>query len=235
MLRRLGPRLVIYSSLAIAFLLWRPYHDAYLRYGIITFGIALWLGLIMTVWKRHLAWRIAAFSLPLLLAIPFLLPSRELDRPRLQARYLETLRSYDGTRYVWGGESRRGIDCSGLPRAALRSALAEQALEGNGRAARLWLEQWWFDTSAKAMSEEYRTFTRSTGLTGDMREIDPSQIAPGDLAVTDDRRHVMMHLGNGEWIQAEPNVGKVFIARAGSPHSHYPASEVTLHRWRVLE
>lgn len=235
MIRRIALCVVLLSAVAaLGLLLWWPYHSGLLRYGVAASVVATWLGLLTIAWK-HRGWRIAALVLPLILALPFLLPARELDRQRLLERYVESMRSYDGTRYLWGGEGRKGIDCSGLPRAALRSALAEQALEGNGRAARLWLEQWWFDTSAKAMSEEYRGFTRGTGLAGDMREIEPAKIGIGDLAVTKDRRHVMMHLGNGEWIQAEPNLGKVFIARAGSPLSHYLASEVTLHRWRAME
>jgi len=234
MSRRTGPRLVLYSSIASAFLLWRPYHDGILRYGLVAAGLVFWLGLWVILWK-HRGWRLAALAMPLILALPFLLPGRGLDRQRLQKRYLESMRSYEGTRYVWGGECRRGIDCSGLPRAALRSALAEQALQGNGRAARLWLEQWWFDTSAKAMSEGYRGFTRSTGITGDLREIDPATLEPGDLAVTKDRRHVMIYLGDGEWIQADPAAGKVFTARAGSSLSIYLTSEVTLHRWRAME
>ncbi|MBI3986575.1 MAG: C40 family peptidase [Lentisphaerae bacterium] len=29
---------------------------------------------------------------------------------------VQCLRRYEGTLYVWGGENRRGIDCSGLVR-----------------------------------------------------------------------------------------------------------------------
>lgn len=234
MIRRMGPRLILYSSLAIAFLIWRPYHDGILRYGLITSGLALWAGLLAIAWK-HRGWKFAALAAPLVLALPFLMPARELDRQQLQERYLESMRSFEGTRYVWGGESKRGIDCSGLPRAGLRSALAGQAARGNGTAARLWMEQWWFDTSAKAMAEENRGFTNTTGISGDLRKIDLGQVEPGDLAVTMDRRHVMIYLGAGEWIQADPGTGKVFTAHAGSELSGYLSSEVTICRWAVLD
>ncbi|WP_035607238.1 NlpC/P60 family protein [Haloferula sp. BvORR071] len=236
MIRRLftGSRLAAYGSFAIWFLLWRPFHDGILRYGLIAAITVVWAGLLNLAWKRR-GWRIAVLLLPLLMALPFVLPGRTLDQQRLRERYLESMKSFDGTKYVWGGENRRGIDCSGLPRAGLRSALADQALLGNGHAARLWLEQWWFDTSAKAMAENYRGFTRDLGIGGDMRKLDLAQIQAGDLAVTMDRRHVMIYLGGGEWIQADPGPGKVFTSHAGSELSFYLSSHVTLCRWTALE
>lgn len=205
-----------------------------MRYGLVAALVIAWIGLLLCAWPEKRA-RVAALALPLLLAIPLLLPGRPLDEARLKSDYLSGMRGFKGSTYVWGGESARGIDCSGLPRRALRDALARQAITGNGKAARLWLEQWWFDTSARAMMESYRGFTKATGIRGQMIKIDPSQVQPGDLAVTGDGRHVMIYLDRGEWIQADPGPGQVIVATPGRDDNAWFDSFVSLHRWTLFE
>jgi hypothetical protein len=224
---------MVWSGAAAAFLIWRPIHDGAMRYGLVAALTIVWIGLLACVWPRKKT-RIAALALPLLPALPFLLPGSPLDEVRLKQDYLSGMRGFKGSTYVWGGESTRGIDCSGLPRRALRDALAHQALTVNGKAARLWLEQWWFDTSARAMMESYRGFTQATGVKGQMIKIDVSQVQPGDLAITSDGRHVMIYLENGEWIQADPGPGQVIVAAPGRDDNAWFNSLVSLHRWTVF-
>lgn len=225
---------MVWAGAAAAFLIWRPLHDGAMRYGLVATLAIIWLGLLVLLWPEMKA-RIAAMALPLLLAIPFLLPGRPLDQTLLKQDYLSGMRGFKGSTYVWGGESARGIDCSGLPRRALRDALARQAFTGNGKAARLWLEQWWFDTSARAMQESYRGFTKTTGVSGRMSDLDLSRVQPGDLAVTGDGRHVMIYLEKGEWIQADPGPGQVIVATPGRDDNAWFNSYVSLHRWTALE
>ena len=234
MSRKFSSRLVLYAGALAAYLLWQPLHNGWLRYGLPLMLVAVWTGLLMLVWERK-KWRIAVLCLPLLVALPFVMPSRELDRGRLTDCYLSSMRSFQGTRYVWGGEGGRGIDCSGLPRRALRDALLDQALRGNGRAARMWLEQWWYDTSALAMKEGYRGFTRPTGIAGPLWKMDPALLQAGDLAVTGGGNHVMIHLGGGDWIQSDPGPGKVITGRPDQVDNPWFRSIVSIHRWTVLE
>ncbi|MCW1884685.1 NlpC/P60 family protein [Luteolibacter flavescens] len=233
MSRKYPIRLVLYAGALAAYLAWQPLHNGWVRYGLPLALAMTWAGAVMLAWERR-KWRVAVMGLPLLVMLPFIMPGRELDAPRLTDRYLASMRGYEGTRYRWGGEGGLGIDCSGLPRRALREALLDQALRGNGRAARLWLEQWWYDTSAKAMSEGYRGFTRPTGVTGELVTIDPATVKAGDLAVTQDGRHVLIHLGDGAWIQADPGEGKVVIGRPGKDQNPWFRSGVTVHRWEVF-
>ena len=230
----LGLRLIVWGGAAAAFLIWRPEHDGILRYGMVAAAAVMWAGLLVICWRP---WprRAAPLALLPIAAIPFLLPAKELDRDALRKSYVAGMRGFEGCSYVWGGESARGIDCSGLPRRALRDALRIQALHGNGTAARLWLEQWWFDTSARALKAGYRDFTRPTGVEGWLQELDFESIEAGDLAVTDDGRHVLIYLGEGEWTQADPGPGRVLTARPHRDDNPWFASRVSIHRWMILD
>jgi cell wall-associated NlpC family hydrolase len=167
--------------------------------------------------------------------IPFLLPSHAIDRAALRTAYLSNLKSYVGTRYIWGGENRIGIDCSGLPRKSLRMALLSCGLKtGNGGAMRAYAEQWWFDASAKALSQGYRGYTIPLHVSGKIQTLDYSTFEPGDLAVTSNGVHVMVYIGGDLWIQADPGIGKVAVLNGRTDANHWFKVPVTMHRWSVL-
>src|SRR6185436_4505437 len=84
-----------------------------------------------------------------------LLPAREPpDADSLGADYVAGLRRYEGTAYVWGGESPLGIDCSGLIRRGLVDALV---LRGVARLdaglVRHGIGLWWNDCTARALGD----------------------------------------------------------------------------------
>lgn len=217
----------------LALAVW-PYHDGALRYGLLLSLVATWAAGWWFLRGRWF-WRVGLLALPVLVAIPFCLPEKTYDSVKLRKSYLEALRTMEGTSYLWGGESRRGIDCSGLPRLALREALWQDASRnGNGWAFRELARQWWFDTSAKALGENYRGFTRPLGVSGKLRELDLRNISSGDLAVTADGRHVMVYFGEGKWIQADPMRSKVTICKPVREENAWFDAQVTMHRWTVL-
>lgn len=233
---RLIQRLVFIAGITglVALVVW-PYHDGILRYGLPLSLAAAWSVALGFVWRRKITKKIL-LALPVLAAIPFLLPGRPMDRDRLRFRYLAALRSMEGVPYLWAGESSGGIDCSGLPRRALRDALWETGWrESNGAAFREWAKQWWFDTSAKALGENHRDFTYPLGLSGKLRKLDFQKFAPGDLAVTADGRHVMVYLGDGDWIQADPGPSKVTIAKPATDPNPWFDAPVTMQRWTVFK
>lgn len=212
-----------------------PVNSTLLRLGLLASVGGLWLGSLILLWNfKPLRWSL--LGLPVAMAIAFVLPGRPPEPDALRERYLARLERFDGTPYHWGGENARGIDCSGLPRKALREALLLQGLAGaNGWALREAASQWWFDTSAKAMGEGYRGNTIPVGVSGTVRDLDGDRLAPGDLAVTDSGVHVMVYFGNGRWIQAAPEVGFVTTLNGKKDDNAWFGQPVTIHRWRVLD
>jgi hypothetical protein len=213
----------------------RPHHDGVLRYGLPLAWFVVWSTGLAFLWRRKIP-RVVLLVLPLLAALPFCLPDKSIDPGKLRGCYVAAMERMEGVRYVWGGESHRGIDCSGLPRRALRDALWKAGWkDANGAAFREWARQWWFDTSAKALGENYRGFTRPLGVSGKLRDLDGNRFSPGDLAVTGDGRHVMIYLREGEWIQADPMASKVTIRKPAEDRNPWFDSLVTMHRWMILE
>ncbi|MEI6178888.1 MAG: hypothetical protein WCS43_18490, partial [Verrucomicrobiota bacterium] len=111
-----------------------PVHNRMLELGWFAGLILLWLATLAFLRARKTL-KVIVFLLPIAAAFPFVLPGKKIDPGVLCARYVERLQAYDGTRYVWGGESAVGIDCSGLPRKSLRDALLEQGWRNANGAA----------------------------------------------------------------------------------------------------
>ncbi|MCB9850793.1 MAG: C40 family peptidase [Phycisphaerales bacterium] len=143
------------------------------------------------------------------------LPGRAVPPSVLRAEYARQLQGYAGTRYLWGGESRRGIDCSGLIRRGMIDANLHIAFVTlNPRALRSALDLWWHDCSARALRDAYRGQTQPIQQADSINALARDRLQTGDIAVTADGLHVLAYLGNDEWIQAEPGVKKVIILRS---------------------
>ena len=193
-----------------------------------------WAGLLILAWRRK-AIRIGMLLFPFLLAIPFCLPGPHMKESEVRDDYVRRMLKLAGTKYVWGGESSRRIDCSGLPRRALRDSLLVYGLRhGNGAAFRVYLEQWWFDASAKALGDGYRNYTKPIGLSGTIREMDYRSLLPGDLAVTLSGIHVLVYAGEGRWLQADPGIGRVVLLNGREDDNGWFNTPVTAHRWQIL-
>lgn len=233
-LRRLILLLTLGSVVALIVLNLDPVSTRAHRLVILCSLAGVCFGPLLLLWKSVAA-RIVFLALPLLLLAPFLLPGKDIEQKALGDDYLKRMVTYEGIGYHWGGENRRGIDCSGLPRKAMRDALLDQGLRTmNGTCTRLFLKHWWNDASAKALAAGYLGFAVPTGENGTIATMSYGKLQPGDLAVTQDRRHVLIFLGDEDWIQADPAAEKVTIANGRTGDSAWFAVPVTLHRWSVL-
>lgn len=222
------------SLTVLVLLLLFPVRTTLFRLAIIAFVLLTWGSLLLLVWpKRGL--RLSALLVSLGALVFLALPGRPIDQPLLRETYLRRLRSYDDTRYVYGGENVLGIDCSGLVRAAMTEALAIVGVRGvNPRALRSSLQLWWRDSNAIDLG------TMRSGLTmpvddGNYRKLSEHEtISPGDLAVTESGSHVLAYLGSDVWIEAEPAVGGTHIFDLAGKFSYLADERVRFVRWKLL-
>ncbi len=211
-----------------------PVRNTSLRLALIGGIFTLWAGALFLFWNRLFV-RIACLLLAVAGGVLVLLPTRSINTDALRAEYVRSLKSYEDTAYVWGGETRLGIDCSGLIRAGMMDAEIREGLRGpNFVLLRKAASLWWNDFSAKAMSEEYQGRTRRIGESGSLNEVDYTLLQPGDIGVTAGGQHVLAYTGDRTWIMADPKVMKVVSVKAPSDDGWF-IQPVTLLRWQILE
>jgi len=172
----------------------------------------------------------------LLMSVVAFLLSSDYDRSRLSASYIEQLQRFRGSTYIWGGERKSGIDCSGLARVALfRAAFKESLLSFNGRLFTKACLFWWRDLTAKDMGAGTYGYSHRITEVMQLAGMDNAPLKRGDLAVTKDGVHVFIYCGDGYWIEANPSDRGVVYQKAvaNSPRSWF-RKPVVIVRWWVL-
>ena len=235
LIRRWVRLVPVLAAVGLVLTMLNPVHDRRSVVMVVGLGVLFWVAGLLLLWRVRWG-RVLWLVLAVVLVAPFLLPERSINRNALRVDYVRRMSALERVRYVWGGESGRGIDCSGLPRRAYREAMLWQGIRtGNGRLTRGYLEQIWYDTSAKAMGEEYRGFTKALGIEGVIKSMDVSPLQPGDLAITTDGLHVVVYVGYGRWIQADPGVGSVVTLLGEKDDNAWFEMPVKMVRWSALD
>lgn len=207
-----------------------PIRFGLLRVGMVGAIILVWL-IGMYLYRRHRTVIALSLVAPTLIGLFLLSPGKPVDGGRLRATYVESLQSLEGTNYVWGGETRLGIDCSGLVRGAMIEAnLREGVSTANPAMLRTAATLWWFDASARALGENYRGLTEFISDAKNLNDADYSALRPGDIAVTQSGLHTLAYLGNKTWIQANPVPMRVVKTTAPATDIWFD-QEVRLVRW----
>lgn len=197
-------------------------------------GSAFALSSILLVWQWRRI-RLAAFAIVALLVAGFAAPGRDFDRDRLRAAYADSLRSYENVPYVWGGEGRRGVDCSGLVRCGLMNACWKRGwFTANPALIRASAAIWWNDASAKALGDGWKNLTSPVMESRSVNSANTERLLPGDLAVTANGLHILVFLGGNKWMQAAPEVGHAAIFETPSQND-WLKQPVKIVRWRTLQ
>lgn len=202
--------------------------------GLVLLTVA-WVGLIALTWP-HRWFRFTLLALTALtggfLAWP---SSRQLDAAALRSDYAASLRRYEGVTYYWGGESTKGIDCSGLIRRGLVDALFLRGLRtADPGLVRRAIGLWWHDSTAEALGTQHRRLTVRLFETPSLNALDHRRLVLGDLAVTRSGIHILAYLGNDQWIEADPMVGRVITVVAPSSDNGWFHGQMKIVRWTVL-
>jgi len=219
---------------ALFMVLWvYPIGNKLLRLITIAAAVVFFSGALWFWWQKKAVRYPIVIGAALLLGL-VLLPARAITADSLQQRYTQALSKYEGALYVWGGENRRGIDCSGLVRQGMVDATFREGLATlNGGLIRQSFALRWYDCSAEALKDEYRGFAVKLGETKALHQHDHAQLQPGDFAITSDGVHALAYLGNETWIEADPGAHKVIQAKKGDANP-WLSRPVALMRWSVL-
>ena len=198
-------------------------------------GIFLLIGGLLFAWRFPVV-RWFLLGLYALGALFVIWPShRPLNTATLRMQYCEALKSYLGCRYIWGGESYTGIDCSGFVRKGLEDALVERGICSlNPNALRQGISLYWHDTNARAIGEGYMGRTKFVTKCSNLNVLDYSLLHPGDMAVTTGGDHVMAYLGDKTWIAADPGPGRVTEFHIPEKTDPYFSTGMNIVRWRIL-
>lgn len=128
------------------------------------------------------------------------MPSRRINQGNLRQHNVRSLCRYESRPYMWGAENFFAVDCSGLIRQGFIDANILYGLKTfNGALVREAILLWWYDSSAKAMRDEYRGRTKRLVEAPCINQLDHSRILPGDFAVTQNGIHCLAYLGDGRW------------------------------------
>jgi hypothetical protein len=227
-------RLIFFVTTAslLGLILIVPYRTSLVRLALLGLWLLMTLSLLVLLWRRK-TWRNLLLITLALLSFFSVLPGRPTDTTRLRQRFVGHLQTYDGVRYIYGGENHLGIDCSGLVRAAMFRALVDEAICAvNPALLRAALTLWWRDTNALQLGKGGKGLTLALGDGQPMPMRAAPNLRPGDLAVTTSGSHVLGYPGDSRWIEADPDVARVHIVDLQT--SPIAGQEVLLVTWSWL-
>jgi hypothetical protein len=212
-----------------------PVSNRITRFGGVLLLLVCWFGLLSLTWRHHRI-RIGLLVITGLAAGFLIMPApTRLASQTLRQDYLVGLRRYTGVTYYWGGESFKGIDCSGLIRRGLiDSAFCRGVWSLNPELVRYAIWLWWHDCSASDLGEEHLHMTVHVLDTPSINRLDHSRILPGDLAVTASGVHIMAYLGSNTWIEADPGAARVITVSAPCETNAWFLEPMKIMRWSIL-
>lgn len=221
-----------WSWFFLIILLFYPISYGILRLATVLLFLWLLFGGLWLFWQYKII-RFTYLLLTFIISLIMILPGNAADTNTLREYYVQEMQAFNGTKYVWGGENRVGIDCSGLVRQGLVNAnLKYGFISLNPKLIREGFSLWWFDTSAQALAQGYRDKTKVFMSANSINELDHTKIQKGDIAVTQDGVHTLGYIGDNVWIEADPGVGKVITVQVPDQNNYWVKVPVYLVKWQ---
>lgn len=230
---RIVKRLWIWITI-LAVLVWvYPIENRLTRLAEIV-GLLLVVGGALGIWWNTRVVRWTLISIITLFIAVISLPSRQVQPDKLSIAYANALKRFEGVRYIWGGESFLGIDCSGLMRKGFFWAEVVNGFKAfNGALIRDAISLWWHDCTANDLRNGYNGRTQAISLAPNLINADYSKLQQGDMAVVGNGVHVMAYLGNQTWIEADPDLHRVVTVTIPTDNPWFNTPAVVV-RWNQL-
>lgn len=226
---------IFITSIALIVLFLNPINRKSTNLLLIGTLLTLWVLSLLIAWKNKIL-KLILIILPIILISLLSLNGPVIDKEIIRLEYVKSLKEYDGTKYLWGGETSLGIDCSGLVRRGLIDTYIRLGfLKFSPQYIRKGIYLWFNDLSAEAMGNEHNNLTVRILSDQTLNNTDYGQIREGDIMVTTSGVHTMAYIGNQEWIQADPSKHKVVILRAPDVSNNWYNVPSNILRWKDLE
>ena len=204
------------------------------RLGIILGFIFLWSSGIYLFW-RTIYIRVLFLLIAIVVLIIIIIPGHKANSKQLQNEYVNSLLGYENVRYIWGGENKNGIDCSGLVREGFINANFRVGIKTlNPKLIKRAFYIWWYDSSADALGNSYRQMTTLVLKAKSMDELDYNNIMPGDIIVAEKGFHTFAYIGSNTWIEANPDKGKTVKISSVEKAREWQDIPIKLVRWSEL-
>lgn len=211
-----------------------PVSIGFIRLSIILGFILLWSSGIYLFW-RNVYLRVLFLLIAIVVLTIIIIPGKKANSKQLQNEYVNSLLAYENVRYIWGGENKIGIDCSGLVREGFINANLKIGVKTlNPRLIRRAFFIWWYDCSAEALGNNYRQMTTLVLKSREMDELDYNNIIPGDIIVAETGFHTFAYIGNNTWIEANPDKGKTVRITSDEKAKEWADIPIRVVRWSEL-
>jgi len=222
-------------TIIIAVLFLNPINRKSTNLLLIASLIVLWTYIFILNRKNKII-KLSLFIFPATLFVFLSFNGPVIDKEVIRTEYVKSLKKYDGTKYLWGGETSLGIDCSGLVRRGLIDTYIRLGITNiSPQYIRKGIYLWFNDLSAEALGNEYKNHTILVLSNQTLNNMDYEKIKEGDIMVTTSGVHTMAYIGNQEWIQADPTKHIVIISKAPDENNPWYKVPSNILSWSELK
>lgn len=153
----------------------------------------------------------------------------------IKSQYNTAVKDYIGVPYKLNGETKYGIDDSGIARCSLWQSILKYGISNRDwhLLIKVFPLFWWRDLSSKDILNQKYNYTDLIGYYKNISKIPPEKIRSGDIAYIIDDELLMVYIGNNKWVTSKENEkAKVINIRHNESDIR---KNIILLRWWILE